>query len=107
MGKVIVNYIDELGNVLLESIIMTDKVGSNYETLPKEIKDYLLLKVEGIEKGIYTEEDIIVTYIYTELGKGGDIEVLPPKTGDSIGYYFISLIVSFVMMLIVSLKKLF
>lgn len=79
-GKVIVRYIDEDGNQLLEEKTLTGKIGKSYETKEEAIDGYILIKVDGATNGKYQEEDIIVTYIYTP-SSTGDIEVLPPKTG--------------------------
>ena len=79
-GKVIVRYIDEDGNQLLEEKTLTGKIGKSYETKEETIDGYILVKVDGDRAGKYQEDDIIVTYIYTPASTG-DIEVLPPKTG--------------------------
>ena len=79
-GKVIVRYIDEDGNQLLEEKTLTGKIGKSYETKEETIDGYVLIKVDGDRAGKYQEDDIIVTYIYTPASTG-DIEVLPPKTG--------------------------
>ena len=79
-GKVIVRYIDEDGNQLLEEKNLTGKIGKSYETKEETIDGYVLIKVDGDRAGKYQEDDIIVTYIYTPASTG-DIEVLPPKTG--------------------------
>ena len=79
-GKVIVRYIDEDGNQLLEEKTLTGKIGKSYETKEETIDGYVLIKVDGATTGKYQEDDIIVTYIYTPASTG-DIEVLPPKTG--------------------------
>ena len=79
-GKVIVRYIDEDGNQLLEEKTLTGKIGKSYETKEETIDGYVLIKVDGATNGKYQEDDIIVTYIYTPASTG-DIEVLPPKTG--------------------------
>lgn len=72
-GKVIAKYIDVKGNVLSEDVITTGMVNDDYRTNAKSFKDYELIKVEGSETGLYTSEDIVVTYIYEfTSGTGGD-----------------------------------
>ena len=79
-GKVIVRYIDEDGNQLLEEKTLTGKIGKSYETKEETIDGYILVKVDGDISGKYKEEDGFVTYIYTKVSTG-NIEVIPPKTG--------------------------
>lgn len=80
-GTVKVMYVDDAGNELADMITMTGKVGTEYTTEEKEFDDYVLVLVEGEKAGKYVEGETIVTYIYTQIGKGGDVEVLPPQTG--------------------------
>ena len=105
-GKVIINYVDEFGNTLAESITLTDKVGTDYSTTAKDIENYILLNVLGEEEGLFTEEDIIITYIYKEIGKGGDVEEMPPQTGVNETNTLYSIIASLMLMLFTILKKL-
>lgn len=73
MGKVITKYVDEDGKVLLEETTTNGQVGTDYQTSPATITDYELIKTIGEEKGKYTKEDIIVTYVYQfVMGEGGD-----------------------------------
>lgn len=78
-GKVIAKYIDVKGNVISEDIITTGMVNNDYRTNAKSFKDYELIKVEGSETGLYTSEDIVVTYIYEFVGGTGGDDV--PNTG--------------------------
>ncbi len=78
-GKVITKYIDVKGNILSEDIITTGMVNDDYRTNAKSFKDYELIKVEGSETGLYTSEDIVVTYIYEFVGGTGGDDV--PNTG--------------------------
>ncbi len=84
-GTVIARYIDDLGNELAKTVTTIGKVGSEYKTEEKDFTDYELILVKGEKTGKYEEGETIVTYIYTKLGKGGDVEpeveVLPPQTG--------------------------
>lgn len=73
MGKVITKYVDEDGKVLLEETTTNGQVGTDYQTSPASITDYELINTIGEEKGKYTKEDIIVTYVYQfVMGEGGD-----------------------------------
>ena len=78
-GKVIAKYIDVKGNVISEDVITTGMVNNDYRTNAKSFKDYELIKVEGSETGLYTSEDIVVTYIYEFVGGTGGDDV--PNTG--------------------------
>ena len=104
-GKVLVEYVDEEGNVLSESIILSGKVGSTYETIAKDIEGYVLITVEGNINGNYLEETQIVTYIYRELGKGGDVEVLPPQTGVTANNTLINVVASLILGLIIAIRR--
>ena len=82
MGKVITRYVDEDGKVLLDETTTNGQVGTDYQTSPATITDYELKNVIGEEKGKYTKEDIIVTYVYTYvMGQGGDDTEEIPYTG--------------------------
>lgn len=73
MGKVITRYVDEEGKVLLEETTTNGQVGTDYQTSPATITDYELKNVIGEEKGKYTKENIIVTYVYEYvMGQGGN-----------------------------------
>ena len=72
-GKLIVNYVDDQGNKLADSIITEAEVDTPYETIQKEFDGYEFLTVEGETKGNYINGTIEVTYIYTNAI--GDIDV--------------------------------
>lgn len=72
-GKLIVNYVDEEGNKLAESIITEAEVDTPYKTEQKEFADYEFLTVDGNTEGKYINGTIEVTYIYTNAI--GDIDV--------------------------------
>ncbi len=84
-GNVIAKYVDTKGNVLAEDVKTTDMVNKEYKTTAKEFDLYELIKVEGNETGVYTTDDITVTYIYEFIGGtgGDDVDIDPnfPKTG--------------------------
>lgn len=73
IGKVITRYVDEDGKILLDETTTNGQVGTDYQTSPATITDYELKNVIGEEKGKYTKENIIVTYVYEYvMGQGGD-----------------------------------
>ncbi|MBD5134843.1 MAG: starch-binding protein, partial [Lachnospiraceae bacterium] len=63
-GKVIVRYVDESDNEIKTSKTLTGVVGEDYETAEANIAGYTLKASPENAKGKYTEEDIIVTYVY-------------------------------------------
>lgn len=63
-GRVFVDHIDSEGNMLADSEKLTGGLGENYETSALEIENYQLTEQPKNAKGIFTEEDINVTYIY-------------------------------------------
>ncbi|PWG00026.1 MucBP domain-containing protein, partial [Levilactobacillus bambusae] len=65
-GRITVKYVDDEGHVLTDSDILTGNVGENYQTNPKAINGYTLKEVTGQPKGHYTDQDQIITYIYTK-----------------------------------------
>lgn len=101
-GTVKVNYVDEFGNTISESIILTGLVGETYETSAKEIDGYIYSSVEGNETGEYIDGEIVITYIYEKEGTGS---VMPPLTGNNINYSLISMLMLSVLGLIISIKK--
>ena len=72
-GKLIVNYVDDQGNKLADSIITEAEVDTPYETIKKESDGYEFLTVEGETKGNYINGTIEVTYVYTNAI--GDIDI--------------------------------
>lgn len=73
-GKLTINYIDDNGNTLLPSEEFIKQTGTYYQTEAKTIENYELSKVIGNEKGIYTKEDSVVTYVYEYVMGQGDME---------------------------------
>ena len=66
-GGVIVHYIDEEGNKLVEDELITGKVADQYQTEQKDIPNYDFVRVEGQTQGELTEGVIEVTYIYKKI----------------------------------------
>jgi hypothetical protein len=81
-GTVKVKYIDELGNVIGNSVLLEGLVGENYKTEEKEFEGYIFSKVEGSKEGKYIDGQIEVTYIYEIEGTGSVEEEIPtpPQT---------------------------
>ena len=73
-GKLTINYIDDKGNTLLPSEEFIKQTGTDYQTEAKTIENYELSKVIGNEKGIYTKEDSVVTYVYEYVMGQGDMK---------------------------------
>lgn len=78
-GKLIVKHVDTAGKELAETVITTEKVGTDYTTSKKEFDNYEFIKVTGDDtNGKYIDGTLTVTYIYEFVGgTGGDI----PETG--------------------------
>ncbi|RSU09026.1 MucBP domain-containing protein, partial [Vagococcus elongatus] len=121
-GKVIVKYVDESGKELAESEELTEKVGIVYETKAKAIDGYELVDTPVNATGTYTEEEIVVTYVYKKAATPIDKEEpkkdskdkltvskkVLPKTGEnttSISIKIIGMILLFVGVSGVIIKK--
>ena len=66
-GGVIVHYVDEEGNKLVDDVTITGKVADPYRTEQKDIPNYDFVRVEGQTEGELTEGVIEVTYIYKKI----------------------------------------
>jgi surface repeat SSSPR-51 protein len=80
-GDVVINYVDEDGNTLKDSVKQVDheETGTDYavvdENKPQTIttddgKVYTLVKVEGDESGKVVEDTTEITYVYKEVKSG-------------------------------------
>ena len=65
-SKVIAKYVDEDGNELALQEGMTGLIDTEYNTHEKDILGYTLKEMPSNKDGVYTEEEIIVTYVYTK-----------------------------------------
>ena len=65
-SKVVAIYVDEANNTLADSEEMTGLIDSEYTTHEKSILGYTLKEMPVNKTGVYTEEDIIVKYVYTK-----------------------------------------
>lgn len=108
-GTVKVNYIDELGNSLTDSIILTDLVGEKYTTEQKEFEGYIFSKITGSKEGKYIDGEIEVTYIYEIEGTGSTEyeEPLPPQTNIDSKEIYITLISSITLVGLILTRKMF
>ena len=75
-SSVEVKYVDEAGDEIADSEILTGKVGDMYEAKQKSIENYTFKEVKGNSKGVFTQESQNVTYIYTK----NDDKVTPTIT---------------------------
>ena len=82
IGIVKAIYVDTNGKEISDPVIIEGKVSTEYKTNSKEIYKYRLLRVEGSEKGLYGEDEIIVTYVYEMIPMTGvsasNISILIP-----------------------------
>ena len=74
MSKVIAHYVDQNGNTISEDVIIEGLIDDKYKTESKDITGYILNKVDGLEEGNMTLEDIHVTYIYEFVHGTGDTD---------------------------------
>ena len=87
VGKLVINYVDEDGNSIIDKVEKTAKVGEKYKTTKEEIEGFEFVKVVGNEEGKYIDGTIEVTYIYKNAV--GDVEIPeepiePPHTDASV-----------------------
>ena len=81
MSKVIAHYVEQDGNKISDDVILEGFIDDEYKTNAKDITGYILNKVDGLEEGTMTLEDIHITYIYEFIHGTGDIEepVIKPE----------------------------
>lgn len=112
-GKVIIHYVDEDGNTLLEDKTLTGYENDSYKTTPEDIEGYTLIDTVGKETGKYAANKTIeVTYIYQfTKGQGSTEEPVinppveePPHTSVNTSIYALVLLVN-VLGISVLLKK--
>ncbi len=63
-ASVVVNYVDSKGNEIDDPVILSGKVFGSYQTSPKEIRGYTLVKSPAQPSGIFTEDTITLEYVY-------------------------------------------
>ena len=85
-GKVIVNYKDIKTNKIIDKDEIIGKVNEKYTTSPKQIDNYEYIeKYDGLLRGEFTEDDIVITYYYLALDQQAintstDDIITPPNT---------------------------
>ncbi|ODC30335.1 cell surface protein [Listeria monocytogenes] len=61
---VTVNYLDENGKEIADSVVLNGRVGEAYNTLAKEIDGYTLIKTPTNANGVFSAEAQSIDYIY-------------------------------------------
>lgn len=64
-ATVTANYLNENRKSIADPQVLTGKVGDTYTTEQKDIYGYQFKEVEGNTTGTYTEDNIVVNYIYS------------------------------------------
>ncbi|ECB9713233.1 LPXTG cell wall anchor domain-containing protein [Listeria monocytogenes] len=61
---VTVNYLDENGKEIADSVVLNGRVGEAYNTLAKEVDGYTLIKTPTNANGVFSAEAQSIDYIY-------------------------------------------
>lgn len=72
--KVIVNYVDEKGNPLVDSDKIDGKFNDDYSTTPKDIPGYVVKVVPKNADGKHTVDPTEVTYVYEKVETNVNVE---------------------------------
>lgn len=59
-----VDYVDEFGTKLKDSLVEIKKIGDNYEISVPDFEGFVVSKYEGDIKGVMTTTDVVVTIVY-------------------------------------------
>ena len=94
-GTVKAIYVDKDGNEISESVITEGRVGTEYKTSSKEIAKYYLVETIGEETGSYSEEEIVITYVYDLVPVTG-IDMNSNSSYMFIGTFGLALVILFV-----------
>lgn len=78
-GTVTVLYLDTEENELATPIELIGEIGSEYKTEEKEIPNFRLLEIPDNAEGSFTEDNILVKYIYEKLGTTNPLDPLEPE----------------------------
>ncbi|MDV7718799.1 LPXTG cell wall anchor domain-containing protein [Pediococcus ethanolidurans] len=62
--SIVVNYVDESGNVITQNDVLNGIIGASYVANEKVIVDYQLVSVQGNKTGVFTDQEQTVTFIY-------------------------------------------
>lgn len=74
-SEVIVNYLDEEGDKVSDTLILIGHVGENYQTEQKEILGYHLKEIKGNERGFFESTAQSITYVYAkDIGEENSVE---------------------------------
>ena len=71
-GKVIAHYVDIYGNMIGYDRTSEGYIDDKYETTKRLFRGYELVQIVGDVNGLYTKEDIHVTYIYQKKSTSGE-----------------------------------
>ncbi|MBC1351681.1 cell surface protein [Listeria innocua] len=72
---VTVNYLDENGKEIADSVVLTGNVGDSYDTLAKKIDGYTLIETPKNASGMFLAEAQSINYVYH---KNEQIEIINP-----------------------------
>ncbi len=67
-SDVIARYVDDNGITIANTNIYSGGIGQNYKTDKLEIDGYRLIKIDGNETGVFSEDVHVVKYVYKRLG---------------------------------------
>lgn len=73
-ADVTAKYVDVEGNTISDSEVKSGFIGDSYTTDQKNIKGYTFKEVQGNAKGIFTDKEQTVTYVYNRT-KAADVTV--------------------------------
>lgn len=79
VGTVTVLYLDTEENEVATPIELVGEIGSEYKTEEKEIPNFRLLEIPDNAEGSFTEDNILVKYIYEKLGTTNPLDPLEPE----------------------------
>ncbi|WP_214720505.1 MucBP domain-containing protein, partial [Exiguobacterium sp. s149] len=68
-STVVVEHVDEEGNLLTPSTVLEGNVGEQYESDAREIEGYVLIKTPENATGEFIEEAQTVTYVYAKVAE--------------------------------------
>lgn len=64
VGKVTVNYVDEVGNAVADSTVSYGVIGDAYEVAAIDVYGYRLVSEDATASGTFAKEDAEVTFVY-------------------------------------------
>lgn len=67
-SNVLARYVDRSDITIADAEIYSGGIGHSYQTQKKEIDGYRLVKIEGKESGVFSEEVQVVKYMYGLIG---------------------------------------